>query len=92
MKLSEAIREWKSNITTHMAAEYVLTLRADINAFSDAAQALERENAELRGMVAVLWECCACNTDSFWCEGCDYHDVDGCKVRGPMRKLGIEVE
>jgi hypothetical protein len=48
MLLSEALRKWKSNITTHMAVGYVLTLRADINAFSDAAYALERENASLR--------------------------------------------
>lgn len=53
---------------------------------------LKAENAKLRGMVAVLWECCACNTDSFWCDGCDYHDdVDGCKVEKALHKLGIEV-
>lgn len=52
MRLSEAIREWKGNITPHMAVEYVLTLRADINAFSDAAQALEAENEGLKKRLA----------------------------------------
>lgn len=53
---------------------------------------LEAENAKLRGMVAVLWECCACNTDSFWCDGCDYHDVEGCKVKAQIDRMGIEAE
>ena len=56
MKLSEAIRKWKRNITTNTTVEYALALRADINAFSDAAQALERENVKLRELCSALYE------------------------------------
>lgn len=64
----------------------------EVKVAADKLDRLEAQNAKLRDMVAVLWECCACNTDSFWCEGCDYHDVDGCKVRGQIDRLGIEVD
>lgn len=85
MKLSEAIREWKRNITTNMAVEYVLTLRADINAFSDAAQALERENAKLRELMADMRRYGMCE-----CEHKD--DCQTCEFAFPrrMRELGLE--
>ena len=89
MKLSEAIREWKRNITTHMAIEYVLTLRADINAFSDAVQALERENAKLRRFVTLRNHCLAGG-----CDLCQYRknreseDVE-CELDDLRRELGI---
>jgi len=98
MKLSEAIRNWKSNITTHMAVEYVLTLRANINAFSDAAQSLEDDNAKLRELVRRYVE----YTSQDRCEGCVFKsrcndsEVDECwqltEIRGLARELGIEVK
>jgi MinD superfamily P-loop ATPase len=87
MLLSEALRKWKSNITTHMAVEYVLTLRADVNAFSDAAYALENENAKLRELVETLLSCPTHEDD---CEACK--KLNGtCEVEAMMRELEIEV-
>lgn len=63
-----------------------------LSGIADSVEAIVAENAKLRDAVAVLWECCACNTDSFWCDGCDYHDEDngGCKVEKVLYELGIE--
>ena len=100
MKLSEAISKWKRSITTNMAVEYVLTLRADINAFSDAAQALERENEKLRELVSSMMRFFE---DGDWCTECDHarecdaqeQYEDDCLMRfvfrDRMRELGIEV-
>jgi len=71
-------------------AEYSVTVDDDGTVVVERTD-LKAENAKLRGIVAVLWECCPCNTDSFWCEGCDYHDVDWCKVKVQIDRLGIEV-
>lgn len=53
---------------------------------------LKAENAKLREVAAILWKCCAWETDSFWCDECDHHDDDngGCKVEKVLRELGIE--
>lgn len=48
MSLSKALLGWKGNLTTFIPADYVLMLRMDVNAFSDAAKELELENDELR--------------------------------------------
>ena len=51
MKLSKRLRKWKANLTTQTPFDYVMTLRADVNAFADEVKALESENAKLRSLV-----------------------------------------
>lgn len=97
MKLSEAISNWKSNITTHMAVEYVLTLRANINAFSDAAQSLEDDNVKLRELVRDMWNgMCGYGHDCRFCEHYELYEgqrfVGECEYHRRLRELGIEVD
>lgn len=96
MKLSESLREWKKNLNTTMPVQYVLTLRADINAFSDAAYALERENASLRHESEFMRD-----SSMGWCRlAKDMHDLivdmshdvfaacEMCGSGGDVRKCG----
>lgn len=91
-QLAEWLKELRERKSTDVALEDERNLLSErLGDYREALRYARTENANLRGMVAVLWECCAHNTDSFWCDGCDYHDVDGCKVKGQIDRLGIEV-
>ena len=94
MCLSENLRAWKKNLTTRTSAEYVLTLRSDINCFADEAERLESEIAELRELVKAL----VAVADLIDCDECPCQytpDCIECDEAIPilmMRELGIEVK
>ena len=93
MGLSENLRAWKKNLTTRTPAEYVLTLRSDINCFADEAERIESENERLRDLVRELWISCPIGEDD--CRECEHNmpnDGLGCELYVRMRELGIEVK
>ena len=91
MSLSKALLGWKGNLTTFIPADYVLMLRMDMNAFSDAAKELELENDELRAENEKLRELLVESVDVadayYYCGGVK-DDLD--TIKEEMRELGIE--
>lgn len=96
MKLSKRLRKWKGNLTTQTPAEYVLTLRADVNGFADEVKALEHENARLKADVEKLRELARDAIRTISCDRC-WHERQGnctpsqCVWDERADSLGIEV-
>jgi hypothetical protein len=94
-QLAEWLKELRERKSTDVALEDERNLLSErLGDYREALRYARAENANLRGMVAVLWKCCAWETNVGWCGECDYYDDDngGCKVKGQIDRLGIEVE